>query len=142
MVAGGFVGRARELARLDGLLGRVGDARRDLPGVAVLLRGRRRVGKSRLVQVFWWNRQENPKIDLVGADRASAAGRILITGSIKWQTAKPFDRHDHAALVRDMASVPGVDPATELIAVTRSGLTPDAPLRQIGPEELMAAWQR
>src|SRR5215813_9682880 len=52
MESDGFVGRARELARLDTLLGRVGGARRDLPGVAVLLRGRRRVGKSRLVQVF------------------------------------------------------------------------------------------
>src|SRR5262249_21404666 len=52
MVAGGFVGRAGELARLNALLGRVTQARRDLPGVAVLLRGRRRVGKSRLVQVF------------------------------------------------------------------------------------------
>ncbi len=89
----------------------------------------------------WWNRQDNPKIDLVGADRARAAGRILFTGSIQWQTAKPFDRHDHAALVREMASIPGVDPATELIAVTRNGLTPDAPLRQIGPDELLAAWQ-
>ena len=47
----GFVGRAGELGRLDTLLRRVGDARRDLPGVAVLLRGRRRVGKSRLVEV-------------------------------------------------------------------------------------------
>jgi len=89
----------------------------------------------------WWNRQNNPEVDLVGADRPSAANRILFTGSIKWQTAKPFDRHDHAALVRGMAAVPGVDPATELIAVTRSGLTPDAPLRSVGPDELLAAWQ-
>jgi hypothetical protein len=90
----------------------------------------------------WWNRQNNPEIDLVGADRASAANRIFFTGSIKWQNAKSFDRHDHAALVRDMTSVPGADPATELIAVSRSGVAADVPLRLIGPDELMAAWQR
>jgi uncharacterized protein len=90
----------------------------------------------------WWNRQNNPEIDLVGADRASAANRIFFTGSIKWQDAKPFDRHDHAALVRDMASVPGADPATELLAVSRSGVAADVPLRSVGPDELMAAWQR
>jgi uncharacterized protein len=90
----------------------------------------------------WWNRQNNPEIDLGGADRASAASRILFTGSIKWQTAKPFDRHDRAALVGDMASVPGVDPATELLAVSRSGAASDAPLRSIGPDELLAAWQQ
>jgi uncharacterized protein len=51
-VSSGFMGRAQELARLDALLARVAHPQRDLPGVAVLLRGRRRVGKSRLVQVF------------------------------------------------------------------------------------------
>jgi hypothetical protein len=90
----------------------------------------------------WWNRQNNPEIDLVGTDRASAASRIFFTGSIKWQNANPFDRHDHTALVRDMASVPGVDPATELLAVSRSGVAADAPLRSVGPDELMAAWRR
>ena len=37
---GGFVGRFTELDRLSALLGRVGDPARDLPGVAVTLRGR------------------------------------------------------------------------------------------------------
>jgi uncharacterized protein len=89
----------------------------------------------------WWNRQNNPEVDLVGADRAGVANRILLTGSIKWQTARPFDRHDHAALVRDTASVPGADPATRLLAVSRSGVTPDVPLRSINPDELLAAWR-
>ena len=40
-MAGGFIGRAEELARLDALLSRVTHPHRDLPGVAVLLRGRR-----------------------------------------------------------------------------------------------------
>ncbi len=89
----------------------------------------------------WWNRQNNPEIDLVGADRDGIANRILFAGSIKWQTAKLFDRHDHAALVRDMTAVPGVDSATSLLAVSRSGVAADVPLQSVGPDELMAAWR-
>jgi len=48
-----FYGRARELAALDRLLHRVaGGGRTGRPGKAVLIRGRRRVGKSRLVEEF------------------------------------------------------------------------------------------
>lgn len=43
-----FVGRTRELARLNDLLGEV----RSGPGVLVSMRGRRQVGKSRLVSEF------------------------------------------------------------------------------------------
>jgi AAA+ ATPase superfamily predicted ATPase len=49
----GFYGRMRELAALDRLLERVEQGGRSgRPGVAVLMRGRRRVGKSRLVEEF------------------------------------------------------------------------------------------
>lgn len=49
----GFVGRVRELALLDGMLGRVTKGgRAGRPGRALLMRGRRRVGKSRLVEEF------------------------------------------------------------------------------------------
>lgn len=49
----GFVGRADELAALDRLLRRVREGgRTGRPGTAVLMRGRRRVGKSRLVEEF------------------------------------------------------------------------------------------
>lgn len=48
-----FVGRVRELAELRGLLARVTDERAgDRPGKALLVRGRRRVGKSRLIEEF------------------------------------------------------------------------------------------
>jgi hypothetical protein len=89
----------------------------------------------------WWNRQNNPEVDLVGADRDGTANRIIFTGSIKWQGTKPFDHHDHATLVRDTASVPGADRATELLAVSRSGLAAGVPLRSVGPDDLMTAWQ-
>jgi uncharacterized protein len=49
----GFVGRRRELVTLDGTLRRVRDGgRAGRPGRAILMRGRRRVGKSRLVEEF------------------------------------------------------------------------------------------
>ncbi|WP_460708437.1 ATP-binding protein [Myceligenerans halotolerans] len=48
----GFIGRERELAILDGKLSKVRASRRGPAGQAVLIRGRRRVGKSRLVEQF------------------------------------------------------------------------------------------
>jgi len=49
----GFVGRRTELAQLDKLLERVRTGgRTGRPGRALLMRGRRRVGKSRLVEEF------------------------------------------------------------------------------------------
>lgn len=49
----GFIGRARELAILDQALQRVtAGGRAGRPGRAMLIRGRRRVGKSRLVEEF------------------------------------------------------------------------------------------
>ncbi|MGC4876403.1 ATP-binding protein [Micromonospora sp. DT43] len=49
----GFVGRERELAVLKGALARVErGGRAGRPGRALLMRGRRRVGKSRLVEEF------------------------------------------------------------------------------------------
>jgi AAA+ ATPase superfamily predicted ATPase len=45
-----FIGRDEQLGRLEKFLKRVRDADDDRPGKALLLRGRRRVGKSRLVE--------------------------------------------------------------------------------------------
>ena len=47
-----FVGRNAQLARLSGLLRHVRDDGDAKPGKALLIRGRRRVGKSRLVEEF------------------------------------------------------------------------------------------
>ena len=48
-----FIGRVHELGLLDRLLGRVAQGgRAGRPGRAILIRGRRRVGKSRLVEEF------------------------------------------------------------------------------------------
>jgi hypothetical protein len=90
----------------------------------------------------WWNRQNNPEIDLVGGDREPVARKVNFLGSIKWLDKGPFDRHDYDALVRGMLAVPGADYQTPLVAVSRSGVR-DLPLaRSLGPEDLVAAWQR
>ena len=47
-----FVGRAAQLERLASLLRQVGDGADAKPGKALLIRGRRRVGKSRLAEEF------------------------------------------------------------------------------------------
>lgn len=89
----------------------------------------------------WWNRQNNPEIDLVGTDREPVATAIQFIGSIKWQDDRAFDRHDYDALTRTLLSVPGTDIHTPLIAVSRCGVEPDLPLAtHWGPEDLVNAW--
>lgn len=81
----------------------------------------------------WWNRQFSPEIDLVGADRAPVAGKVLFAGSIKW-LGTSFDAHDLAALRRDAVRVPGFDAeAGGLVVVSLSGVHP-------GVEGVGLAW--
>jgi hypothetical protein len=91
----------------------------------------------------WWNRQNNPEIDLVGAGDAPVAGRIDFVGSIKWRDSHLFDRKDYDALVRDLPYVPGATPATPVVAVTRLGtVADDLPLAaHWGADDLVAAWR-
>lgn len=80
----GFVGRSAELHRLSAVLSRVGDPARDLPGVALILRGRRRVGKSRLVEVFC-ERSGAPFVFFQASQGASAnANRAAFAEAIRW----------------------------------------------------------
>lgn len=89
----------------------------------------------------WWNRQHNPEVDLVGADREPIARKVYFLGSIKWLEKRPFDRHDYDDLVRDMLAVPGADYRTPLVAVSRSGHDRGLPLAASwGPEDLIRAW--
>lgn len=69
----------------------------------------------------WWNRAFNPEIDLIGADRAPVARKIYYAGSVKW-LGQPFDKHDLAALQRDIARIPGFESGgAGLVAVSRAG---------------------
>ncbi|MBO4274232.1 ATP-binding protein [Microbispora triticiradicis] len=89
----------------------------------------------------WWNRQNNPEVDLVGADREPVARHVHFVGSIKWLENASFGRHEYESLVRDLLAVPGADTKTALVAVSRSGVDDNLPLAaHWGPEELLAAW--
>lgn len=90
----------------------------------------------------WWNRQNNPEIDLVGADREPVARSVQFLGSIKWLENQPFDQHDYGTQLRDMLAVRGVDPETPLVAVSRSGIADGVPLATSwGPDDLVRAWE-
>ncbi|PGH48824.1 DUF234 domain-containing protein [Streptomyces sp. Ru87] len=90
----------------------------------------------------WWNRQNNPEIDLIGADREPVAGGVHFVGSVKWLENQPFGRREYDALVRDMLAVPGTSPDTPLVAVSRSGVTDGLPLAaHWGPDDLVRAWR-
>lgn len=87
----------------------------------------------------WWNRANNPELDVVAADRQPAK-TVSFVGSIKWLENSPFDARDFQTLARDAAAVPGVDAETALVAISRSGATTSAPSRVFGPAELLEAW--
>jgi AAA+ ATPase superfamily predicted ATPase len=90
----------------------------------------------------WWNRRNNPEIDLVGADRAPLAGAVHFLGSVKWLENQPFGRRDYETLVRDAPTIPGAGPDTPLVAVSRSGIAGGLPLAASwGPADLVRAWQ-
>ncbi|GAB2896570.1 ATP-binding protein [Streptomyces mayteni] len=90
----------------------------------------------------WWNRQNNPEIDLIGADREPVAGEVHFAGSIKWLETQPFGRREYEALARHRLAVPGATPGTPLIAVSRHGVEGGLPLAaHWGPEELVDAWR-
>ena len=93
----------------------------------------------------WWNRQFDPEIDIVGADRAPVADRIVFGGSTKWLDT-PFDGHDLASFTRAAAQVPGfVAGVSGALVVSLSGVTPDVEgaVEEVwGPDDIVDAWRR
>ena len=90
----------------------------------------------------WWNRRNNPEIDLIGADREPVARNVHFVGSVKWLENQPFGAHEYEALVRAKPAVPGAEPGTPLVAVSRCGVADGLPLAaHWGPEDLVRAWQ-
>lgn len=91
----------------------------------------------------WWNRQFNPELDLVGADRAPIAQRVAFAGSIKW-LGTAFDAHDLSDLINGAAQVPGFDETSGLMVVSLSGVDRRADMSRValiwGPDDVLAAW--
>ncbi|MFL6074843.1 MAG: ATP-binding protein [Mycobacteriales bacterium] len=89
----------------------------------------------------WWNRANNPEVDLVGADRAGVAERVLFVGSIKWREDSAFDADDFERLAGHRMAVPGTTPTTPLVAVSRAGAEVDGLAAVYRPEDLIGAWK-
>lgn len=89
----------------------------------------------------WWNRQNNPEVDLIGADRTPVAKKIGFIGSIKWRDQQPFTYHDCADLLKALPVVPGCE-AAPLAAVSATGFDDGLPLRyRWNPEDIVDAWR-
>lgn len=70
----------------------------------------------------WWNRQFDPEVDIVGADRAPVASEISFAGSVKWLHS-PFDRHDLGRLLATAPRIPGFEPGRSGLVVVSLGGT-------------------
>lgn len=90
----------------------------------------------------YWTRSNSVEVDIVGADRAEIAKKVVFVGSIKWLENDAFDVRDLRRLVVHRANVPGADDETPLVAVSRAGVTCDGLDATYGPEQLLAAWPR
>lgn len=88
----------------------------------------------------YWTRSNSIEIDVVGADRAPVAQRLLFLGSIKWLERSPFDDHDLLALQRHRAAI--TDDAVPLLAISRSGVRASGLAASYGPDELLEAWRQ
>ncbi|MGW0551702.1 ATP-binding protein [Streptomyces altiplanensis] len=126
----GFVGRERELAALDRMVGRTeAGGRAGRPGRAVLMRGRRRVGKSRLVEefiersglpsvFFTASAQSTVETDLRLFVEAVAASDLPGAGAMSGQSPRDWDAALHllaGALPADRPSVVVLDEMPYLI---------------------------
>jgi uncharacterized protein len=90
----------------------------------------------------WWNRQNNPEVDLVAVDNAVHPQALAFVGSIKWRDKATFDRSDLADLARVASVVPGADSRTPLVAVSRSGFAVTDLAATFTPDTLLATWRR
>ena len=93
----------------------------------------------------WWNRQFDPEVDLIGADRPPVARQVFFAGSVKW-LGTPFDEHDQAELARAAAEVPGFVPgSTSLVVASRAGTARGLDLRRSdlvwAPDDVVSAWR-
>ncbi|WP_277212025.1 ATP-binding protein [Isoptericola croceus] len=87
----------------------------------------------------YWTRNNDPEIDLVGADRSGVAKHLTFVGSVKWLEHRAFDHRDLARLHRHRDQLPGATDETPLVAVSRAGFDVDG-VTAVGPDDLLGAW--
>jgi AAA+ ATPase superfamily predicted ATPase len=145
-MASGLVGRSAELHRLSALLARVGSTARDLPGVAVTLRGRRRVGKSRLVEVFCERSGVPFAFFPASQGQSPAAGRAAFAEAIRWSSfpgkesfAEGMTWPNWSAFFRQLTDVLPADRTSVLVIDELPWLLEVDPALE---GELQTAWDR
>ena len=87
----------------------------------------------------FWTRNNNPEIDIIGADSGPVAKKIMYAGTIKWLDNGPVTQADMNELARSLASVTGASDSTPLMAVSRVPVTA-AGVISLGPDDLLKAW--
>jgi AAA+ ATPase superfamily predicted ATPase len=88
----------------------------------------------------YWTRSNDVEIDIVGADRAPVARRLLFLGSIKWLEHAPFEPRDLITLQRHRDRLTA-EPLP-LLAVSRTSVTAKGLDAVFGPGDLLAPWRR
>ncbi|MBU6212875.1 MAG: AAA family ATPase [Actinomycetales bacterium] len=89
----------------------------------------------------WWPRNNNPEIDLVGADRIPA-NHVGFVGAIKWRKAGSVTTAEITQLAADALHVPGFTEATPLVVVSGGRHVTDRRIRQSWtPTDLIQAWR-
>lgn len=101
-----------------------------------------RFGQARFVSGYW-TRGNDIEVDLVGVDDDHRPQIASFVGEIKWREQAPFSREDASGLAAVRPHVPCTTPETMLIGVSFSGFAAGCKLDlRLGPEELLAAWNR
>jgi uncharacterized protein len=101
-----------------------------------------RFGRTRYVGGYWTRRHE-VQVDLVGTADEGKSPRVELVGSIKWRARKRFGPGELSQLESLAAQVPGVEPSTLRVGVSRTGFTPELELPvALAPDDLVAAWRR
>ena len=141
----GFVGRRRELARLDGMLAEVrglaGSAR---PGRCVIVRGRRRIGKSALVEEFIEQQQVpsvfyTAEIGFGGEPLREFSEAVRISGLRDAQVFGEAVPGNWAAALRQLAGVlPGDGPSIVVLDELPYLMDPDGAFESV----LQRSWDR
>jgi AAA+ ATPase superfamily predicted ATPase len=88
----------------------------------------------------YWNRSNNPEVDIVGADRSPQATSVEFLGTIKWRENLPTGQADLDELQSVTTKVPGAGASTPLVIVSREKVTAKGAAAVFGPDDLMTAW--
>lgn len=93
----------------------------------------------------YWTRQNEPEIDLIGADKQDPPAKVAFIGSIKWrEDHRSFGWHEINDIRAKAASVAGVTPSTPVVGVSRSAFGPghEELALALTAEDVIAAWDK